>query len=91
MVAKVSASDEGRTMNDDIKSVIRARDQLASMYADSESRLTAALNDLESAFAGGYDAGWDLGHAKALGAKTEFDPRGGFIEWNAEDRALRRQ
>ena len=30
-------------MNDDLESVIRARDHLAGMYEDSEKRLTAAL------------------------------------------------
>ena len=33
-------------MTDDIESVIRARNHLSEMYADSERRLTKALNAL---------------------------------------------
>ncbi len=78
-------------MSEDLQSVIRSRNQLAEMYTDSEARLEAALEEIEVAFRAGYDAGWDLGYAKALGSKTEFDPKMAYIEWESEDRVPRMQ
>ena len=42
-------------MNDDIQSVIRARDHLAEMYKDSEARLEKALDVLEEIANHGID------------------------------------
>lgn len=75
-----------RKSQDDLKSVIRSRNQLAKMLTDSEARLNIALEETEIAFKAGYNAGWDLGYAKAIGKKTEFDPRMAYIEWDQEER-----
>ena len=66
--------------NNDLTSVIRARDHLAEMYQDSERRLSSALDALhriselsELAIASDGYEGWKIVNAEGFEAQTFFD------------------